>query len=308
MTAPTAVTPRLETVAVIGFGEVGRVLARGFAGGDGPTVRVFDRRLSEDAAMADAARDAGAAAAADLAKALERAQLVISAVTAGAAQAVAEAAAGHLAPGALFLDLNSISPAGKAAGAAAIGRSGARYVEGAIMSPVGPHGHRVPILLSGPDAADAVAMLAPFGMRVSVAGIEVGAASAVKMCRSIMMKGMEALAVECLTAARRNGIENAVLASLYETLPGIDWRERCRYMITRVAGHGARRAEEMQAAAVFVAESGLSPVMSEAVAARQRAVAELPLDREALLSDGVSLETLLDSLLAAEDEEKGQRK
>jgi len=114
-----------------------------------------------------------------------------------------------------------------------------------------------------------------FGMNATVAAEEIGTASAIKMCRSIMIKGLEAIVVESFTTARRYGVEDHVLASLHETFPTLDWEQQGAYLFSRVAQHGKRRAEEMREVAVTVREAGLEPHMAAATAERQDWVAGL---------------------------------
>jgi len=143
------------------------------------------------------------------------------------------------------------------------------------MTSVPPYGIRVPMLLGGPHAAEAARLLGPLGFSVEVASAEVGVASAIKMCRSVFIKGLEAIVIESYTAARRYGVEAHVLASLAETFPTIDWEKQGAYLFSRVAQHGRRRAEEMREAAVTVREAGLEPHMAAASAERQDTAARL---------------------------------
>jgi len=210
-----------------------------------------------------------------LADAVAGAELVISAVTAASAIDVARQCAVLLRSGQWFLDINSVSPDVKRGNAAAIEAAGAAYVEAAVMAPVPPQRLQVPMLLGGARAATLAAALTALGMNVSVVSAAVGVASAIKMCRSVMIKGLEALAVECLFAARHYGAEAEVLASLDRSFPGMGWgRELPDYLISRVAEHGRRRAAEMREVAATVAAAGVEPLMSAAAARRQDELVE----------------------------------
>ncbi len=217
----------------------------------------------------------GVRLATDAATAVAEADLVISAVTASAARAAAAGAAPAMRRGAFLLDVNSASPETKAACGALVAAAGGRYVESAVMTSVPPYGIRVPMLLGGPDAAALAPTLAALGFAASVASEKLGVASAIKMCRSVMIKGMEAIVVESFLAARRYGVENEVLASLAETFPGIDWETQGSYFWSRVVQHGKRRAEEMRESAATVREAGFDPTMASAIAERQQWVADL---------------------------------
>jgi len=204
-----------------------------------------------------------------------QADLVISAVTANQAVPVAMALAPGLRAGTWVLDLNSASPGAKRRAAAAVEAAGGRFVEGAVMTSVPPYRIGVPLLLGGPQAAALQPGLAALGFAAAVAAQRLGVASATKMCRSVIIKGMEAMFLESLLAARAHGVEDAVLASLAETFPGIDWDRQASYFFERVIQHGRRRAEEMGEAAATVRELGLEPWSAAGTAQRQAWVADL---------------------------------
>jgi 3-hydroxyisobutyrate dehydrogenase-like beta-hydroxyacid dehydrogenase len=261
---------------MIGFGEVGPIFARGFAEA-GHTVRAFDVKLQDAAtrgAIIERGEKSGAHIADDLASALRDAQLVFSAVTASQAEAVASAAAAHLRAGQVFIDLNSVSPAVKQRNSVAIQQSGADYVEAAVMAPVPPQGIRVPMLLGGRVAKQTAELLDGLGMRSEAVAEEVGLASAIKLCRSIMIKGMEALCVQSMLAARQFDVDGRVLASLAATFPGVGWDNGYEaYLIGRVVEHGRRRSEEMREAALMLDGLGMSSGLATAVADVQEQLA-----------------------------------
>ena len=261
-------------IALIGYGEVGRILAEDL-GGHARTA--FDMKLAGEAGntLREHAARHGVALAASHADAVLDAELVISAVTASQAVPVAEACAPALAAGAFFVDLNSASPGAKARAAALVDGAGARYVEGAVMTSLPPYRIRVPLRLGGPHAAAVAPRLAALGFAPQVASAELGVASATKMCRSVMIKGLEAMVIESLTSARHYGVEDAVIASLQETFPGIDWEKQAAYFFQRVIEHGRRRAEEVREVAETVREAGLEPWSASGTAERQAWIADL---------------------------------
>ena len=111
--------------------------------------------------------------------------------------------------------------------------------------------------------------LSPFGMRFEIVSENVGTAVAVKMCRSIVVKGLEALLFECVMGASKYGAEDRVFASLQESFPGIDWKKLANYVVGRVVVHGERRAREMEEVAETLRSSGVEPIMAEATARLQ---------------------------------------
>src|SRR5690606_9163085 len=262
----------LQQVALVGFGEAGSILGNGLAAA-GVKVDVYDILIQSEggrASLEGRVQSSGVRLCDSLAAALEGAQVVISAVTAASAAQAAEQAGELLKPGQVFVDINSVSPETKLADQRAVEQSGADYVESAVMAPVPPYGIKVPMLLGGKRAADLAPALAAVGMNVKAVADRVGVASAIKMCRSVVIKGLEAITTESLTAARRYGAEDAVLASLAETFPSMGWTETLPdYLISRVAEHGRRRAEEMREVAQTLRDAGVSPQMSEASAAVQ---------------------------------------
>ena len=263
-------------IALIGYGEVGRILAEDLrAAGHG--VRAFDLKLPTEAGAALRAHAAvhGVDLAASHAEAVQGAELVVSAVTASQAVAVAEACALGLAAGAYFLDFNSASPGAKTRAAEVVNAAGGRYVEGAVMTSVPPYRIRVPLLLGGPDAAALKPLLDELGFAAKVHSETLGVASATKMCRSVMIKGLEAMVIESFTTARHYGVEDAVIASLQETFPGIDWEKQGAYFFQRVIEHGRRRSEEVREVAVTVREAGLVPHSAAGTAERQAFIADL---------------------------------
>jgi 3-hydroxyisobutyrate dehydrogenase-like beta-hydroxyacid dehydrogenase len=292
-------------IALIGFGEVGRAFARGFLAAGRHDVAAFDilfDNSASGAALRETARAMGVEAAPSFAAAAAGARIVISAVTAASAYDVAQAAGRQLGPGQFFLDINSVSPETKRADAAAVAPSGADYVEAAVMAPVAPYGLAVPMLLGGTRAAELAAILVPAGMTMQPVAAEIGEASAIKMCRSVMIKGIEALAVECFLTARRYGVEDRIVASLDETFKPLDWEKLAGYLIERVVRHGRRRAAEMREAAETVARAGLEPMLTSATAARHDWVADQADALPALrANDEADWRKTLDALIARID-------
>jgi 3-hydroxyisobutyrate dehydrogenase-like beta-hydroxyacid dehydrogenase len=233
-----------------------------------------------------------------------RSDLVISAVTASNTLAVAEEAARFLQPGAVFLDLNSASPGTKQKAGAAVDARGAHYVEAGVMTSVPPYGIQVPMLLGGAKAGELAPLLVAGGCNARVVSDKLGVASAIKMSRSVMIKGLEALVIESYVNARAYGVEDHVLPTLQETFPSIDWSQQGAYFFSRVVQHGQRRAEEMREAANTVREAGFEPLMTEAIADKQQWVADearAGVFRE--LPKGASWQDYADRLLAARTKE-----
>lgn len=255
-------------VALIGFGEAGETFAR--AGAWGERASGFDVLPARRAALTAV----GAAAPEHSSGALESAPLVLSLVTADQALAAAEANAPFLAPGALWCDGNSVAPETKRAAARAIAAAGGRYVDLAILAPVEPKRLAAPLLLSGAAAGEARERLERLGFSdLRVVGNEVGQASACKMIRSIMVKGIEALTAEMMLAAEAAGVSSEVLASLDASEKPQGWSDRAAYNLERMATHGTRRAAEMEEVVKTLLTLGVDPLMTRGTVRRQRQAA-----------------------------------
>ena len=264
-------------LGMIGYGEVGGIFTAALAP-QVAEVRAWDIKFA-DPCEAESLRvravRGGANACPSIAELCASSDFVICAITAANVEAVAREAAAHLRPGTIYLDLNSASPGAKQRAAALVNGAGGNYVEAGVMASVPPHGIRVPMLLGGPSAAIVAPQLQAWGMNVTVVSDKLGIASAIKMCRSVMIKGLEALVVECYSTARSYGVEEHVLPTLHKTFPSIDWNAQGRYFFSRVVAHGRRRAEEMREVAVTVCDAGLDPRMTSAIALEQDWVADL---------------------------------
>ncbi len=264
-------------IGLVGYGEVGKIFTRGLKAKTGRWVGAWDLKFADtatrDTECGHAAAN-GIEACTSAAALCGQANLIISAVTASNTLAVAQEVARSIRPGTLFLDLNSASPGTKAQCAVLIDAAGGHYVEAGVMTSVPPYGIQVPMLLGGVNATELAAVLTGWGMNASAVAEKIGVASAIKMCRSVMIKGLEALVIESYTTARAYGVEEHMIPTLYETFPGIDWNRQGAYFFSRVAQHGKRRAEEMRESANTVREAGFEPFMAAAIAEKHDWVAQ----------------------------------
>lgn len=268
-----------SSVTLIGFGEAGQTFA-GDADWSART-RVYDR-LTEQAGARDAKRAdyvrIGVEGCETLAEAVSGAPLMLSLVTAGEAERAARGAATWIGADALYCDCNSVAPQTKQAAATAIERRGGAYVDVAIMSPVDPARLKAPLLLSGPRAEDAAEALTALGFtNLRVVGDRVGEASAIKMIRSVIVKGVEALTAEAMLAADALGVTGEVLASLDASDKAMPWERRADYNLDRMMVHGLRRADEMEEVVRTLEGVGVAPLMSSGAVERQRRIGALGL-------------------------------
>src|SRR5579862_437642 len=204
-----------QRIAIIGFGEAGGVFGQDLAAA-GCHVIVYDSLLLNDKFRKPLLVKAEAAkvrVAENLEQALAQSNLVLTTVTASSATLVAKQSAAFLRRNQIYVDMNSVSPDTKKEIGVEIAKSGADFVEAAVMAAVRPARLKVEILLGGTRAAELAEQLRAIGMNTTAVSEKLGVASAIKMCRSIVIKGLAALTIESLFAARRYGAEDAVIAS-----------------------------------------------------------------------------------------------
>jgi 3-hydroxyisobutyrate dehydrogenase-like beta-hydroxyacid dehydrogenase len=257
---------QIPRIGFVGFGEAGFHLAKGLRQAGIEQIAAYD--IASTPLIRQRAGETRTLLLASNAELARASDIIFSTVTANQAAAAAAQTAPHLEARHLYADLNSVSPGLKQTLAETIEASGARFVEVAVMSAVPPHGHKVPMLTGGAAAREFADRLTPFGMVIEVGSAQVGSAAATKMCRSIMIKGIEALLTECVLGATRYGADERVFSSLGESLPGIDWAKLASYMVGRVVMHGERRAREMEEVAETLRAAGVEPIMAEATVRR----------------------------------------
>lgn len=256
----------------IGFGEAGYHIADGLRSSGLDEIVAFDihtHTAGKGEKIRDRAEETGVTLCSSNEELASRSDIIFSTVTASQAHAAALATTPFVSERHLYADLNSISPDLKRTIADLVEGRGARFVEIAIMSPVPPQKQRVPMFLGGPHARELSTLFTPFGMNMEVISTEIGAASATKMCRSIIIKGLEALMLECVLAAVPYGADERVFSTMEQSIPGVDWRQLAGYLVSRVVEHGERRAREMEEVAVTLRAIGIDPLMTEAIIKRQ---------------------------------------
>jgi 3-hydroxyisobutyrate dehydrogenase-like beta-hydroxyacid dehydrogenase len=296
----------ISRIAIIGFGEVGGIFGTDLAK-QGIEVSVFDILLASQShrqQMLAKARSCGVKAEDNLRDCLRNADLVISAVTASSALEVAQEAGPTLGRSQMFVDINSVSPETKRKASSCIENDRTsdtpRFIEAAVIAAVPGMRLKVPMLLGGKYAVTASDSLSALGMNTTVLSDQIGVASAVKMCRSVLVKGLEALTVECLFAARQYGAEDMVLASLDATYPGMGWKDQLSdYLVSRVAEHGRRRAAELREVAQTLKEVAIDPTMTLAAAHRQEQLVNEIIESNfpSMSSDRFSWRWLADNLV-----------
>lgn len=266
----------MKKISFIGMGEAGGAVVTGWGSARAGAIVAYDIKLDASGTageILDRCDRLGITVARSAKEAVQGAEIVFSTVTADQAVAAAEAAAPHLRAGTFWCDLNSCAPSSKRRAAAIIEAAGGRYVDVAVMAPVYPKMNMVPVLIAGPHAQTVAPVLEALPMALRVVEGDIGAASSIKMIRSVMVKGLEALTAECSLAAVAAGVEEEVFASLAKSHPGIDWPQRAAYNFERSLVHGERRAAEMEEVVKTLSDLGLPNDMAASAVNWQRRIA-----------------------------------
>jgi len=266
-------------VAFIGFGELGAALARRLGDSGAHEMRAWTRdRPDLDAAglaaRTERMRAAGVERIATLEDALRGADLVLSVVSGESAREVAERSAGLLDNDALYADLTAAPVADKEASAKVVGRSGGRYVDGAVLGTVAVPDAKIPIVASGDGAPALQELAACKGISVETLDGPPGRATQLKLLRSVYMKGRDALVVETLLAARRCGLEERLVASIEGPGERVSFADLSDRTLRSLAVHAGRRAEELDSSTDVVRGTGIAPLLAPAAAETLRRVAE----------------------------------
>ncbi len=268
-------------IALIGFGEAATAFVKGWGQRLNANFSAYDIKTETEASKARMLvnyAEHSVTAGWSNAEAVEGKEAVFSFVTADQSLKAAVATGNAIEKDAFFFDCNSCSPGTKKQAAAFIEAAGGRYVDVAVMAPVYPALNKTPVSICGPHATEAFELMTALDMNPTLVEGGVGVASSTKMVRSIMMKGLEALMMECVLAGRKAGVDRAVLESLEKTYPGFGWQEKAAYMAERVMVHGKRRAAEMREVTKTVEELGLVSRMAPATVDWQQAIGDLELD------------------------------
>jgi len=289
-------TPR---VSFIGFGEAGQAIASGLRDSGIREIAAWDILFPEEAGatLRAAGEKIGVRLARSAADAVAETDLIVSAVTAASSLEAARSVAPHLRGLPYYLDINSVSP-GRKQETAELLADRVRYVDVAVIAPIHPARHRTPLLIAGPHAEAVAPLLRELDMQLTLVDDKTGSAAAIKMIRSVMIKGIEALTLECFLAAERAGVLDAVTVSLKNNYPGVDWPKMSEYNIERMASHGERRAAEMEESAATLRELGLDPLMVDATVKRQREMGALGKDDDVRASLQQGRAAMLDAISA----------
>lgn len=264
-------------IAFIGFGEAARSFVDSMVtAGHDHSFAAFDILDTPEMAQAMAAR--GVRQGSTPGDAIQGADWIFSAVTADQSLIAAQSLDGQLEQGQVFIDINSVSPDRKKTTAELLEKGHVQYLDMAVMAPVHPRGHATPVLIAGRTAEPMAEALSVCGFALEVTGSAPGEATAVKMVRSLFVKGLEAITVECALAAAASGVYDRVIGSLERSYPGLGWPDHVAYTMERTLRHGKRRAAEMHESGATLDSLALTGELARQIAAVQDAMGALPID------------------------------
>lgn len=267
----------------IGFGEAAYHIAKGLTGAGLSPIRAFDV-MANDPKVGLLVHQRAVEAKIELVPSLPNlaalCDIVLCATSAKYALAIARDAVKCVRPGTVYADLNSASPGTKKQIGTLMAPADVLFADVAVMELVPPHGHKVPMAVSGTGAKRFQESLVPFGMKISFINEIAGSSSALKMMRSIFMKGLTALLLETLTAGRKAGVDKEIMDSISGTIDSRPLADTATMLITRTAIAAERRVAEMGEVMDTLAEMGLDSSASQATKAKLQALADLNLRTE----------------------------
>ena len=207
---------KIENIGVMSPGDMGQAVAQQLKQRGYNVCTALDQRSARSRTLA---REAGLTDLGSLGRLTEQCEVILSIMNPGAALEfsgeVAQALrANRRRP--LFVDCNAIAPVTMQAVNANITAAGGRCADGGIVGPPPRGTAKMRLYVSGPEARELEQLATP-QVRVQVLSERVGDASAIKICYGAMNKGVIALALEVLVAARRLGVDAEFETQLLET-------------------------------------------------------------------------------------------
>jgi len=258
-------------VSFLGFGEAGFRLAKDLKRAGLKEIATYDKFWDTSLykkVIQSRVKEAEVKLLPDVQKLAAESDFVLSTVTAASSKEIAKETAAFLRANQIYVDMNSSSPRSKRAVAQIISQSGAKFVDAALMGDIATHGHKIPILACGDGAVEFQSTMTKYGMNIRCIEGNPGDAAAIKMLRSIFMKGIESLLLETMIASDRYGALNFVLDSITKAIDEKPFRELINVLITTDAIHARRRASEMAEVVATLGELEVQPIMAEATKAK----------------------------------------
>ena len=251
----------------IRFGEVSYELSRGFKS-EGLTGIVAYEPLRDDPKYGPLVRERSASAAVELlptpADVVRASDVIIAAVPGSRALQAAESVIAALDGNKIYADVSTSSPTTKAKIAELLAPTGAGFVDGALMGGLTQQRHKVPTLISGSGADRFIEQMAPSNMNLSKVSDKAGDAIAVKLVRSVYMKGIATLQMEMLEAAYKLQVQDLVIPSIAGSVENKRFMDLMNFLVPASAIHAERQTHEMADCMVMLEDLGIRPTMTEA--------------------------------------------
>lgn len=254
-------------ICFIGFGEAAFHIANGLRSEGLKDIIAYDVNQGHEERgeiIRTRAKEAGVVLADSIEDAYSKSKFVASLTSAKVAYNVAQGIIPNLKAGQVFIDMNSASPALKEKINTIDKEDGVLICDAAVMTTVPGNGHKVPIFLSGDGAGEFSVELGNYGMNLRDLEATIGASSAIKMFRSVFMKGLPQLMIEAMIPAAKFGVLDTLIDSLNGSLVGKSIEDLSQIFIARTMIHAERRSKEMADAVSTLEEMGLDASMSKA--------------------------------------------
>ena len=214
---------------------------------------------------------------------VKEAELLFAAVPSSNTVGLCESICNDLRPGQLYVDVSASTPESKKKIGDMLNKTGALFTDAAMMGSLPQDKHRVPIFASGDGAKVFRKLMEPYGMRITCVDGGAGAASAIKLIRSIYMKGIAALMIEMLQAADAYQVADEVVQSIGKSMDGIAFSEHLDRLVIGTAIHAQRRSKELDGSKQMLRECNLDDSMTCASKKKHELMAELDFPSRYLL-------------------------
>lgn len=209
----------------------------------------------------------------------QRADVIMSLTPGALALTALRSVRRYLTDSHIYVDATTNSAKTMERGAKLLGTR-ANFVDAAIMGALPLSGLKVLIVVSGSQAHAFRGLLAPYGMNVKVVGEKPGAASAMKLIRSVCMKGIAAMLIESLEAAERVGLLHDAADDLARSIDEVPFAQTIKRFVCGSAVHAERRVHEMTEAMELLKSLGSSTSMTRATRAKLRELSKMGLREE----------------------------
>lgn len=236
-------------IGFIGFGEAAYCISIGLRDEGIRDIIAYDVMMTHSEigkVIEGRAAKAGVALLASSAEVVKQADILFVAVPSSYAMDVCNEIYDYLKADQIYADVSASTPVVKEQVWNRIKDTGVLFADAAMLGSLPLDKHKVPIMASGNGAAALHELMTPYGMKITCASEKAGDASAIKLIRSIFMKGLAGLMLEMLEASEHYQVSDQVVKSIGNSLDGISFQSHLDRLITGTAIHAKRRAAEIK--------------------------------------------------------------